>query len=221
MQVEKRQLILFFEDAVGITKGYKPILQRMLNAAGLGEKTHRYAFRSVYKRFDKKMVLEWSGNRKAPGFSRKPQVQSALRAYVNECIAQHQPAFIVAMDPSILFLFNDNWDQATIDKLRGGVYQYHAEVAGIVPCIVTLPLTAYHNKVSSKDIAKLNEGFVEKADFEEWREKIADGDEDASADSEDEDNTMEWHEPIQVHMGHIMLMFDFAKLARLMIRIKE
>jgi hypothetical protein len=78
-------------------------------------------------------------------------------------------------------------------------------------------MSAFHSKVSSKDIAKLNEGFTEKADFEEWRKE--EESEEESSDSDEDDGTMEWHEPIIIAMGHIQLMFDFAKMARIISRM--
>jgi hypothetical protein len=214
MLVEKRKHILVFEDAVGITKGYRPIFDRLIRGAGLTDSTVRISIRSTYRRFDKRMLLHWQPPRKTPGFNPKPAVQNQVRAFINECIAQHEADFVLCMDPAILFLYNPDWTQAKLDTLRGGVYLYETPTGKVVPTLVTLPMTAFHSKVSSKDIAKLNEGFIEKADFEEWRDS-----EESEEEESSEDETMEWHEPITIAMGHIQLMFDFAKMGRIIGRM--
>lgn len=218
MKAPRRQGVLFFEDAVGFTDGYKPLLLKMLNEAKINETTHRINHYSIYKRMDKKTLLHWSGNRKSPGFSPNPNVQRQVREFFESVIRRSDPDIIVCMDVSMLFLFNPNWDQATPDKLRGSVYEY--EIDGVVyPVLCTLPLSTYHSKVSTKDIAKLNEGFTDKADFEEWRKTESSEDEDEeSSQPEDEESQMEWHEPLLVPMGNIQLMFDIAKIARLLQR---
>lgn len=216
MPIDRRKHILVFEDAVGITKGYRPIFDRILAKAGLTDSTVRISLRSTYRRFDKRMLLHWQPPRKTPGFNPKPAVQSQVRAFVDDCITQHEADFVLCMDPAILFLYNPDWTQAKLDTLRGGVYLYETPKGRVVPSLVTLPMTAFHSKVSSKDIAKLNEGFTEKAEFEEWK-KEEEGEDEESSDSEDE--SMEWHEPITIAMGHIQLMFDFAKMARIIGRM--
>lgn len=215
MPLEKRKSVLVFEDAVGITKAYRPIFDRICRKGGLSESTTRFSIRSTYRKFDKQLLLKWKPPRKTPGFNEDPRVQRSLQLYVDECIRQHEADFVLCMDPSILFLYNPDWSQAKLDTLRGGVYLYDSG-GRTIPTLVTLPLTAFHSKVSSKDIAKLNEGFTEKADFEEWRNSEEDESEDAPEDEEEE---MQWHEPTIVPMGHIQLMFDFAKMARILGRM--
>lgn len=220
MKAPRRQGILFFEDAIGITDGYKPLLMTMLNKARINETTHRINHYSVYRRMDKKILLHWSGNRKSPGFSPNPNVQRQVREFFESVIVRSDPDIVVCMDVAMFFLFNPNWDQATPDKLRGSVFEYEHSNGIIYPVLCTLPLSAYHSKVSTKDIAKLNEGFTDKADFEEWR-KSEESDETEDSDSDapdDEESQMEWHEPLLVPMGNIQIMFDISKMARILQR---
>lgn len=214
MSAERRKHVLVFEDAVGITKAYRPIFDRICRSAGLTESNSRISIRSSYRKFDKKQLLHWQPPRKTPGFNPNPAMQNRIRMYVHECISQHEPDFVLCMDPAILFLYNPDWNQAKLDTLRGGVYLYEGPT-GIIPTLITLPMTAFHTKMSSKDIAKLNDGFIEKADFEEWRSSE---DSDKSA-PEDEEEEMQWHEPIVVAMGHIQLASDFAKMGRILSRM--
>lgn len=123
------------------------------------------------------------------------------------------------MDPAILFLLNPDWKQCTLDTLRGGVYIHLG-----IPWVVCLPITAWHSKAKAKDIAKLNEGFLEKGDFEEFkaeRESEEDDDEDDEVDEEDDRAKMEWHDPIVIPYGRIVLRFDLQKMARLLGRLRK
>jgi hypothetical protein len=69
--------------------------------------------------------------------------------------------------------------------------------------------------MKTSDIAKLNEGYTDKADWEDFR-NAEDGEEE---DEDDDESSMEWHEPIVVPYGRAVLEFDFQKVARLMSRI--
>lgn len=220
MKAPRRQGILFFEDAIGLSEGYKPLLMTMLNKARINETTHRINHYSLYRRMDKKVLLHWQGNRKSPGFNPNPRVQAEIREFFESVIQRADPDIVVVMDVAMLFMFNPNWDQATPDKLRGSVYEYEHSNGQVYPVLCTLPLSAYHSKVSTKDIAKLNEGFTDKADFEEWRktDSESDEDEDDSKSPDDEESQMEWHEPLLVPMGNLQIMFDIAKMARILQR---
>lgn len=210
LDVERRHRLLVFQDAVGISSGYMGIWKSLLERTGLGEKHTHVVLRSAYSNFSKGHLLEWQKKRKQPGFNTNVQKQMATRAWVKMVIEQHEPDMVACQDPALLFLLNNKWDQATLDRLRGGFY-----VAFDLPWIVTLPITAFHAKMDKKDIAKLNEGYTEKADFEEFRD-------DEESDAEDEDDgTMEWHEPVVTPYGKIVLEFDYQKVARIMARIPK
>lgn len=220
---DKRQSILFFEDAIGFTDNYKPLLMTMLSKARITDVTHRINHYSIYKRMDKKHLLVWQGNRKSPGFNPDVRVQAKVREFFESVISRSRPDIIVCMDVAMFFLFNPNWDQATPDKLRGSVYEYVHSDGIVYPVLCTLPLSAYYSKVSTKDIAKLNEGFTDKADYEEFRKDDRSEDDEDSEEGEekelkDEESQMEWHEPLLINMGNIMIMFDIAKLARILHR---
>lgn len=218
---ERRYHLLVFEDSVGITAGYKGIWHELLDKCGLQDTVVRVMVRSSYATFKKKQHLEWKKTRKQPGFNTNPQMQQQVRSWVQHCIEQHKPDMIVCFDPALLFILNPIWQQATLDTLRGGLY-----IAMGLPWIVTLPLTAHHSKMKPKDIAKLNQGFVEKGDFEDYRNSIESEDEDDedemnNADDEHDSSRMEWHEPIVIPYGRIVLEFDYQKVARILGRIKK
>lgn len=212
-----------------MTENYKPIWTKLLSKVGINEQNTRIIFRTSYEAFPRKVHLEWKKTRKQPGFNTDPGMMLRVREWVENCIRRHEPDLIVCFDPALLFLLNPDWSQATLDKLRGGLYiEYN------IPWVVTLPLTAWHNRAKAKDIAKLNQGFQEKGEFEDYVKEIdyeelskkdddSDEDEDDERDFEDENEKarMEWHEPVVIPFGKIMLKFDFEKIARLLSRIPD
>lgn len=225
VKVERRYTLLVFEDSVGVTAGYKGIWMDLLNKVGLQDSVVMVKVRSSYLHFRKKEHLEFKKTRKQPGFNTNPNVQRRVEEWVATCIAQHKPDIIACFDPALLFLLNPVWNQATLDTLRGGLY-----IRFGIPWIVTLPLTAYHSKMKPKDIAKLNQGFTEKGDFQEYLESMHGDDEDSEEDDDvkgpgeyedDDKSTMEWHEPIIIPYGRIVLEWDFQKVARVMGRIQK
>lgn len=113
----------------------------------------------------------------------------------------------------MLFMMNDDWTQATLDRLRGGVYLIDG-----IPWLVMLPITAVNTKTKKADIAKLNSGFTERT---EWEATQNSDDDDEEPDDDDQDDLarMEWHEPILVPMGRAMIRFDIQKAGRLIQRI--
>jgi len=222
--MKRRHRGLVFVDAIGITSGYKPIWLKLLAKAGITEVNTHVTTRSSYQHISGKKHLEWKKTRKQPGFNTDPTMQRRVESWVDDCVAMHKPDLVICFDPALLFLLNPDWSQATLDKLRGGLY-----IEKGIPWVVTLPLTAYHSRAKSNDIAKLNEGFVEKGEFEDFKKEIdyenlnkdEDDDEDDERDqeSDNEKARMEWHEPVIIPFGKIVLGFDLAKVGRLLSRI--
>lgn len=75
-----------------------------------------------------------------------PERKDQIKAAVDLRIKAIKPTVIVCSDPVSLGLFT-NWDikVSTLDKTRGGVYEY----AGI-PVIITIPITAIHRNVDER-----------------------------------------------------------------------
>jgi hypothetical protein len=235
--IERRKRLLIFEDAVGVTKAYRPMLDRLLIINGVTEANCHVMIRSSYKKFLGKRHLMWKKPRKQPGFNNDPRSMAEVRFWVLDCIEQHKPDVIVCFDPALLFLLNPDWAQATLDTLRGGLY-----IEFGIPWIVTMPLTAFHTRAKSTDIAKLNDGFVEKGEFEDFKKELdytsmsedsdSVGDGDNDSDEGDDEFTgshhddgrdsasMEWHEPIVIPFGRMILEYDFAKVARILSRVE-
>lgn len=199
------QKILLFEDKLGISVGYENIWVSLLMKTGLHQ--HEIIRRNSFKTLGRKVeLLTKKGNRKSPGFNPDQQAQYQIRQWVNTQIQTLDPSAIICMDTAILFLFNPDWDQATLDNLRGGVYKAFNK-----PVLISLPITAWHTQKKEKDIARMNEGFTEE---EEW-------DTEHGGDETDSEVNKIWIEPIVVPYGKFVLRSDLEKLARILKRQKE
>jgi len=190
--------VLIFEDKLGISSGYESIWAHLMMSSGFAnyDLIRRNSFRSLGKSMQ---LLVKKGNRKTPGFNPDEQVQYRIRQWVMSQITALKPVGILCMDPVMLFMLNPDWDQATLDILRGGVYRIQE-----IPTIVTLPISAWHNKKQMKDIARMNEGHVEE---DEWEESHG-------GDETDSEYNSIWMEPVVVPYGKFVLSADIKKLAR-------
>jgi len=198
--------ILLFEDKLGITEGYSSIWNSLLMKTQLSP-TYNVHKRNSFRALGMtNVLLIRHGNRITPGFNTDITVQQNVKRWVIQQIQTVDPAIIICMDPVILFLFNPNWDQATLDNLRGGVYRILER-----PVVVSLPISAWHNVKKEKDIARMNEGFVDK---EEYDEEHDDGDE-----SDHEVNQV-WVEPVVVPYGKFVLNADLMKVNRILKRME-
>src|SRR3546814_3958428 len=96
----------------------------------------------IYKEVSKPLVKYL--NEKTPRFN--PDMMAQIKAAVERKTRATKPTLIACSDPVALGLFM-NWDQrsATIDKTRGGVYDYD----GIKVIIVT-PITAINRQFDER-----------------------------------------------------------------------
>lgn len=197
--------ILLFEDKLGITTGYESIWQSLLLQTGFTsvDVNRRNSFRSLGT---KVRLLHSSGKRKAPGFNPDPAAQAIIRAWVLKQVEVLEPDAIIVMDPVILFMMNPDWDQATLDNLRGGVYRIQQR-----PAIVMLPISAWHTQKKETDLARLNSGFTEESEWEEEH----------GGDEIDADLNDMWIEPVVVPYGKFVLKSDLIKTRRILERIKH
>ena len=193
----KRPVILF-EDKLGISAGYEGIWQRLLLQTGFGGiEVYR---RNIYQRMGKKVqLLIRNGNRKAPGFNPDPKVKRAVGEWVQSQVEAVNPGLLLVMDPAMFWIFNGDWDQATPDNLRGGVYNYNG-----IPAVIMVGISAWHNKKREKDIARLNDGFTDQDDWEEEH----------GGDETDSETTDVWIEPLSIPYGRFILSSDLQKARR-------
>ena len=185
--------ILLFEDKLGITANYIPVWEQMCLRAGL----HPHHFRrySIWKSTlpegTKSKLLVSKGNRKTPGFN--PEMVGAIRAWADFTIDSIKPNFIVLMDMTLLCLIDQNWDTATIDNHRGGVYSYKG-----IKLLVMTPISAINTNRSVKDIKAMNDG--------------AESEEEFNLDEHDPNEL--FVEPYTIKSGRWIFRADLQKLAR-------
>ena len=129
--------ILYFTDKFKVSKGYEPAFGRILKKAGI--KRLQVFNTHIYDLVDTPLIRK--GNEKTWRFNpeRKREIESVFRQRVQTI----QPQLIVVSDPAVLgILVGWDWNLATLDKCRGGVYYFDG-----IPCIVTYPITVVHTHV--------------------------------------------------------------------------
>ena len=133
-------LILHITDKYGVSQGYEPAFGRLLNKAGL--RRNQVTNASIYRLVPN--PLRRYGNEKAWKFDedQKAKILEAFDARVKVI----KPKVIAVSDPACLGILA-NWDRriATIDKMRGGVYEYQG-----IPVVVVQPITAIHRNVDER-----------------------------------------------------------------------
>ena len=218
--------ILVFEDKLGITEGYKHAWNSMLLSAGLLGPQFSFFHRKASQHIPQNQLLHWSKQRKTVGFSQNPEHRTATLRWVLGQIQITKATFVVLMDPALLFIVNQDWNQATNEILRGGVYDIKVNDTQRLKFLVTVPISAINRSVKMKDIAALNNGISDKDEWDELRGRgmgmspviDEDGnlDEDDDSDEDDEVRSMEWYNPITVPYGKFCIQSDLHKLGRLL-----
>lgn len=194
-------MILVFEDKLGITAGYEQAWSALLLNAKLPESS--VLRRSIWKTADLRSIplLIKKGNRKSPGFNPDEEVQSRVHAWFRATVTALKPEVLVVMDVALLGIFESSWDIATIDNMRGGVYDYFG-----IPTVIITPISALHTQKKPKDISAMNAGAESKAEFEE---------------DEDRDPEEFFIEPYTIPFGRIVLHFDLDKTQRIWTRLRN
>lgn len=118
--------VLYLTDKYGVSQGYKPAFDAMLKKCKIP--IGSVIVTSIYNDLPKKPApLVKYMNEKTLRYNTDytPQIKAA----VDRKIRATKPALVVCSDPVALGLFMD-WDRhsATIDKARGGVYNYNGTV---------------------------------------------------------------------------------------------
>lgn len=194
--------VLVVEDKLGITEAYRGHWETLLLAAGLT--SQGFIRRSLWRSpLSRKPLLIKKGNRKALGFNPDPQIQFAVRNWFIDEINQTKASHVVAMDGAILGCVEPNWNIATIDYLRGGVYHFtspHLHHRSGVSVLVTVPIMSINTGKKLKEIRAMNDGAESKDEWEEMEDR-------------DEDDL--FFEPYSIPYGKFVLQSDLRKLSRL------
>jgi hypothetical protein len=132
--------ILLLTDKFGVSQGYEPIFNKLLTSCKIRRQSVIIA--NVFNLMDKPLVKY--KNEKTPRFN--PENRDKILQAVELRVKAIKPSVIVCADPVTLGIFA-NWDMgiATLDKMRGGVYEFHG-----IPVVITLPITAIHRNVDER-----------------------------------------------------------------------
>lgn len=132
--------VLYLTDKFGVSQGYEPAFGKMVQRAGIPR--NRIVIANIFNLIDRPLVKYRT--EKTPRFNpdRKEQILKAVEQRVRAI----KPTLIVCSDPVSLGIFA-NWDMriATLDKMRGGVYEFMG-----IPVLITLPVTAIHRNIDER-----------------------------------------------------------------------
>lgn len=147
--------ILYMTDKLKVSSGYVPAFTKMLNKSGI--RREQVVLGDIYGLVDTPLVR--NKNEKLWRFN--PDRLEQIRAAFDQRIATVRPKLIVVSDPAVMgVLVNGDRRLGTLDKCRGGVYDY-----GGIPVVVTYPITAIHQNFDER----LLEGQDESNKYEPYR----------------------------------------------------
>ena len=130
--------ILYFTDRYKVSQGYEPAFTKLLNKAGISR--NQVIATDIYNLVEsplKKLRSNDTVWRFNP--EKLPEIANAFAQRVRAI----RPSLIVVSCPAILgVLSGGDLRVATLDKMRGGVYEYDG-----IPVIVTYPITAIHQRL--------------------------------------------------------------------------
>lgn len=174
--------LVYLADRVGVSSGYLPIFNMLLVQARIDPVEVRIF--SVYRRYPQYNWVIPFANRKSPTWN--PAHRERYAEILEILIDGWRPKVIVTADPASLWLTDADPSFATLDVLRGGVYEFSG-----VKVVVTLPITAWHQQVKEKDIAAANKGFTDKEEYESFYSTSTDTEADGSADNDENEDVGE------------------------------
>lgn len=152
MLSSKQQLgrVLYLTDKYGVSSGYDPAFSRMVRRAGIPRE--KIIIANVHRLIDKPLVKY--KNEKTLRFN--PDKKDEIRKAVDIRVNAIKPTLIVCSDPVSLGLFT-GWDTriSTLDKCRGGVYEYNG-----ITVIITLPVTAIHRNIDERLVKDVDDEGV-------------------------------------------------------------
>lgn len=144
---QSKSKILYMTDKIGVSDGYNRAFNLMLAQSGI--RRQQVILGSIYGLVANALIKK--GNRLAPGFN--PEKKEEITAAFNHRVDAIRPDLIVCSCPAILGLLCDwDWNLATLDKCRGGVYTYRG-----IPVVVVYPITAIHRQVDERALKGIDD----------------------------------------------------------------
>lgn len=132
--------ILYLTDKFKISSGYAPAFERMVNKVGIHR--HQIITSDIYNLVEKPLIRK--GQEKVWKFN--PEKLHEIEAAFKQRIDSIRPTLIVVSCPAVIgVLAGGDFRLATLEKMRGGVYEYDG-----IKVIVTYPITAIHQRVDTR-----------------------------------------------------------------------
>lgn len=140
--------ILYLVDKYGVSSGYEHAFTRMVQACKIPR--NRIIVGNINGLIDKPLVKFRTAKTLRFNPDRKQEIIAAVQHRINAV----KPSLIVCSDPVSLGIFTE-WDMelSTLDKCRGGVYEYQG-----IPVVVTLPITAIHRNIDERTVKDEDSG---------------------------------------------------------------
>lgn len=134
--------ILYVTDKFGISDGYKPAFQSLLKAAGIPSggilTTHIYNIvKSPLKKYGNETTWKFD-------IDKLDEIRRAFDARLN---AIKPDLVVVSCQACLGVITGGDIKGSTLEKMRGGVYEYNG-----YRVIIVLPITAIHQRVDSRII---------------------------------------------------------------------
>ena len=132
--------ILYMTDRFKVSSGYQPAFAKMLTTCGINPR--QVIVSDIYAMVPSPLMRV--GNEKLWRFNPEhlPAVEEAFRVRINAI----KPTLIVVSDPAVLgVIVKGDQRLGTLDKCRGGVYEYQG-----IPVVITYPITVIHTHIDTK-----------------------------------------------------------------------
>lgn len=129
--------ILYITDKYKVSQGYEPAFKRMLGKCGIPR--HAIVTTDIYNLVESPLKKYGNSNTWQFDVDKKVEIAAAFAARVRTI----KPQLIVVSCPAVIGIMAE-WElrRATLEKMRGGVYDYEG-----IPVIVVYPITAIHRNL--------------------------------------------------------------------------
>lgn len=141
--------VLYFTDKFRVSAGYNPAFTRMVNKAGI--KRNQIVITDIYGMVEKPL----SKYRNRNTWSYNPEQLDRIKQIFAQRVESFKPKVIVISCPAVIGIFAQSQADATLEKMRGGVYFYGEDK---IPVIICYSITAIHRHVDSRIIQNEDDG---------------------------------------------------------------
>ena len=134
--------ILYLTDKFKVSAGYEPAFKRLLGKAGIYR--NQVIVADIYNLVHKPLKRYGNETTWKADSEKLPEIEAALE----QRIRATRPTHIMVSCPAVLaVIMGGNIKSASIEKARGGVYEWNG-----IPVVITYPITAIHRNIDSRII---------------------------------------------------------------------